>query len=56
MLSFKYKLIQLLGAIIGGIGLLASTVLRQPLGGMIGLTFGILFILIGILGARLDQG
>lgn len=56
MLSLKYKLIQLLGAIIGGIGLLAATVLRLPLGGVIGLTFGILFILIGVAGSRLDQG
>lgn len=56
MLSIKYKLIQLLGAIIGGAGLLAATVLRQPMGGVIGLTFGILFILVGIVGSLLDQG
>jgi hypothetical protein len=45
-----------LGAIIGGIGLLAATVLRLHLAGAIGLAFGILFLLIGIAGARLDQG
>lgn len=56
MLSYKYKLIQLAGAIIGGIGLIAATTLRQPLGGVIGLSFGIFFILIGLVGARLDQG
>lgn len=56
MFSFKYKLMQLLGAIIGVIGLLAATVLRLPMGGVIGLSFGILFILVGVVGARLDQG
>jgi hypothetical protein len=56
MLSIRYKLMQVLGAIIGGVGLLAATVLRHPLSGAIGLAFGILFLLIGIAGARLDQG
>ena len=56
MLSLKYKLIQLLGALIGSIGLLAATVLRQPVGGVLGLSFGIVFLLIGVVGARLDQG
>jgi len=47
---------QVLGAIVGGAGLFAATVLRHPVGGAIGLAFGILFLLIGIAGARLDQG
>lgn len=46
---------QLLGEIIGGMGLLAAIVLHHPLDGAIGLGFGILFLLVGIAGARFDE-
>lgn len=55
MFFYKYKAMQILGAVVGCAGILAATIFELATSGAIGLVFGILFLVFGIVGRRLNE-